>query len=81
MDFRPDAALDDLGLSPASTDGVEPTYTCWNAMLGEAQKVLHVTLEELAALAGLPTAAIDTPAGANGNPGGRSASLLPEPAC
>jgi hypothetical protein len=81
MDFHPDAVLDDLGLAHASTDGAEHSHTCWNAMIGEAHKAIQVTLEELAWIAGLSTAATETPGAPHADPANRSAySLLLEPA-
>ncbi len=80
MNLHPDAAFDDLGLAPPAANGTEHTNTCWNAMLSEAQKVLQLTLEELAVLAGLSTAAIEMPAGSHMDAASRSAySLLLEP--
>jgi hypothetical protein len=80
MDFHPDAALNALDQTPVAADSGEHTLNCWNAMIGEAHKVIQVTLEELALLAGLATADTDEAGGTHAEAPGHSAySLLLDP--
>ncbi len=81
MEFHGDASCNPLEAPLAARDDIDPAHACWNAMIGEAQKVIQVTLDELAMLASLATAETGTHCGHAMETANRSAySLLLEPA-
>ncbi len=81
MEFHGDAPCNPLEAPVAAHDDMDPAHACWNQMLGEAHRVIQVTLEELAMLASLATAETGTHYGHATDAANRSAySLLLEPA-
>lgn len=81
MVFDPTPASERPDAAPIFPEGTGHARSCRNTMLSETQKAVQLTLDDLAALARLATAAPDEYCSSHPEAAGRSAySLLLEPA-